>query len=122
MMPPIQQGITKKKTWTVEYPNKPSAIHPVSHSEGLPIPELPDSFSPCSDEEEERTPEETRQPFTSRGLGFFLNVTSAEPQKITQKELSDLVRNLGLSKNKAELLSSGRHCENDSISLQSKRF
>jgi hypothetical protein len=39
MVPPIQKGITKKKQWTVEYPNIPTAVHPVSHYEGLPIPE-----------------------------------------------------------------------------------
>jgi hypothetical protein len=82
---------------------------------------LPDSFSLDSDEEE-NTPEETPQPSTSRYLEFFLNATSAEPHKITQKELSDLTRDLELSKNKAELLSSGRHCENDSISLPPKIF
>jgi hypothetical protein len=60
------------------------------------------------------------QPFTSKDLEFFLNVTSAEPHKITQKELSDLIRDLELSKNKAELLSSGRHC--DSISFPPKAF
>jgi hypothetical protein len=65
------------------------------------------TFSPLDcDEEEENTPKETRQSFNSRDLKFFLNVTSAEPHKITQKELSDPIRNLKLSKNKGELLSS----------------
>jgi hypothetical protein len=68
-----------------------------------------------------KTPE-TPQPSTSRDPEFFLNVTSDEPQKITQAELSDLIRYLELSKNKAELLSSGRHCESDSISLPPKIF
>jgi hypothetical protein len=81
-----------------------------------------DSFSLDCDEEEENTPEKTPQPSTSRDSEFFLNVTSAEPHKITQKELSDLIRHLELSKNKAELLSSERHCESDSISLPPKRF
>ena len=103
----IQKGITKKEKWTVEYPNIPSTICPVPHCEGLPIPEPPDSFSLDSDEEEKNIPEETPQPSASRGLEFFLNVTSDEPHKITQIELSDPVRDLELSKNKAELLSSG---------------
>jgi hypothetical protein len=46
------------------------------------------------DEEEENAPEETPQPFTLRDPEFFLNVTFAEPQKITQKELSDPIRDL----------------------------
>jgi hypothetical protein len=49
----------------------------------------------------------TQQPSSSRNLEFFLNVISAEPHNITQKELSDLIRDTELSKNKAELLSSG---------------
>jgi hypothetical protein len=94
-VPPIQKGITKKKKCTVEYPNIPPAIHPVPHCEGLPIPEpSPDSFSLHCDEEEENTLKETPQPSTSRGPEFFLNVTSAEPHKLTQKELSDLIRDL----------------------------
>ena len=122
MVSPAQKGITKKKKWTVVCPNIPSAICPVPHCEGLPIPEPPASFSLDSDEEEKNTPEETPQPSTSRDREFFLNVTSDQPQKITQKELSDLIRDLELSKNKAELLSSGRHCESDSILLLSKTF
>jgi hypothetical protein len=123
-VPPIQKGITKKEKWRVEDPNIPSAIRPVPDCEGLPIPEPPDSFSLDCDEEEKNTPEETPQPSTSRALEFFLNVTSAEPHKTTQKELSDLIRDLHieLSKNKAELLSSGRHCESDKISLPPKIF
>jgi hypothetical protein len=122
MVPPIQKGITKKKKWTVERQNIPSAICPVPRCEGLPIPEHPDSFSLDSDEEEKNTPKETPQPSTSRDPELFLNVTSDEPHKIKRKELSDLIRDLELSMNKEELLSSGRHCESDSISLPPKRF
>jgi hypothetical protein len=122
MVNSIQKGITKKKKWRAEYPNIPLAIRLVPHCKGLSIPEPPDSFSLDCDEEEENTLEETPQPSTSRDLEFSLNVTSAEPHKITQKELSDLIRDLELSKNKAELLSSGRHCESDSILLLSKTF
>jgi hypothetical protein len=83
MVPPIQKGITKKKKWAVEYQNISWAILPVPHCEGRPIPEPPDSFSPGCDEEQDNTPEETRQPSTSRQPQFFLNATSAEPHKIT---------------------------------------
>jgi hypothetical protein len=44
-----------------------------------------DSFSLDSDDKEENTPKETPQPSTSRDLEFFLNITSAEAQKIMQK-------------------------------------
>jgi hypothetical protein len=107
MVPPIQKGITKKKKWAVEYPNIPLAIHSVPHCDGLPIPEHPDSFPLDCDEEEENTPEQTPQPTISRDLEPFLNVTSAELHKIMHKELSELISNLELSKNKEKLLSSG---------------
>jgi hypothetical protein len=122
MVPPTQKGITKKEKRTVEYPNIPSAIHLMPHCKSLSIPELLNSFSLDSDEEEENTPEETPQPSTSRDLEFLLNVTSAEPHKITQTELYDVFSNLELSKNKAGLLSTGRHCESDSILPPPKGF
>jgi hypothetical protein len=86
------------------------------------MPEPPNSFSVDSDEEPKNTPEEKPQPSTSRDLGFFLNVTFDEPHKVTQKQLSGLIRDLELSKKKAELLSSGQHCESGSISLPPKKF
>jgi hypothetical protein len=67
----------------------------------------PLSFSLDSEEEEKNTPKETPQPSTSRDPEFFLNATSDEPHKIMQKELSDLIRDVELSKNKPEVLSSG---------------
>jgi hypothetical protein len=84
----------------VEYPNIPSAIHPVPHCEGLPIPNPPDSFSVDCNEEEENTLRGTPQPSSSRDPEFFMNVTSAKPHKIMHKEVPDL-RDLELSKNKA---------------------
>jgi hypothetical protein len=65
----------------------------------------PDSFSLDRREEEENRPEETQQPSASGYPEVFLNLTSAKPHKITHKEHSDLVRDLKLSKRKAELLS-----------------
>lgn len=85
----------------MEYQNIPSAIRPVPHCESLPIPEPPNYFSLDCDDEEENTPEEIPQPSTTRNPEFFLNITFAEPHKIMQKEISDLIRDLQLSKNKA---------------------
>jgi len=55
----------------LEYPNIPSAICPLPYGEWLPILEPPNSFSLDCDEEEENTPEETKQPSTSKDLEFF---------------------------------------------------
>jgi hypothetical protein len=65
-------------------------------SECLPIPEHLNSFSLDWDEEKANTPEETWQPSTLRDPEFFLNLTSAEPHKIMQKEISGLIRDLEL--------------------------
>ncbi|GBM28834.1 hypothetical protein AVEN_43558-1 [Araneus ventricosus] len=52
MVPPASGGFNKKKKRTIEYPNIPSALRPVFHGEGLPIPEPPTDFSISSDEED----------------------------------------------------------------------
>jgi len=39
LVPPLSGGITKQKKSTVVYPNIPSALRPVPHGDGLPIPE-----------------------------------------------------------------------------------
>jgi hypothetical protein len=108
MVAPIQKGIKKSKTWTMLNRNIPSAISPVPHCEGLHIREPSDSFSlDCYEEEQRIHSKKHHSHLLQRHSGFFLNVTCAEPHKITQKELPDLNRDLELSKNKAELLSSG---------------
>jgi hypothetical protein len=82
----------------------PSDIRPVPHCESFPIPEPPPPsnyfFLEC-DDEEENTPEETLQPSTTRNPEFFLNITLAESDEIMQKEISGLIRDLEVSKNKA---------------------
>ncbi|XP_068235627.1 uncharacterized protein [Palaemon carinicauda] len=45
MVPPIQKGLSKKKKESIEYPNIPSAIRPIPHGEGLPVPDVPSSVS-----------------------------------------------------------------------------
>jgi len=82
MVHPIQK---KKKKWIVENPNIPSTICQVPHYHGLPIPEPSKSFLLDSDMEEENTFEETLQPSTYRDPEAFLNITFAEPYKITKK-------------------------------------
>ena len=41
MVPPVSGGIVKEKKWTIVYPNIPSALRPVLHGEGIPVPEAP---------------------------------------------------------------------------------
>jgi hypothetical protein len=106
MVPPLRQGFSKKKKWTLRYPNIPSAMRPVSHGEGLPVPEPPEIVTLESEREEDDEICDISEPSASNDHEFAQNVMSAEPHRITQNELNDLVRNLELSKGKAELLAS----------------
>ena len=53
VVPPVSVGITKKKKWSVVYPNIPSALRPFLHGEGISIPEPPKEFTIDSDDEAE---------------------------------------------------------------------
>jgi hypothetical protein len=52
MLPPVPGGITKKKKWTIVYPNIPSALLPVPQGEGISVSEPP-KFTIASDDEDE---------------------------------------------------------------------
>lgn len=101
------EGFSKKQRDKIQYPNLPSAIRPVPHSEELPVPIAPLNLdnivlgdSSSSTESDLQLPKHTTDDPT------FLPSTSSEPHLITQNKLNDLVRDLGLSKQKSELLGS----------------
>jgi len=52
MVAPILNGMSTKKKSTLVHPNIPSAILPVPHGNGLPVPEPPDYFAMYSDDED----------------------------------------------------------------------
>ena len=90
------------------YPNIPSALRPVPHGEGISVPEPPKQFDIDSDEEDEGEstsgspePPVSAEPHVSHGMS-----SAPQPHILTQNELNDLVRDLQLSKSKAELLGS----------------
>lgn len=90
-------GFNKKTKKNIVYPNLPSAIRPVEHSDDIPIPkppsELPQNFSEAGT--------------TSEGSGDeFAFSTNEEPQLFSQDDLDDLIRDLNLSKKSAQLLGS----------------
>ncbi|GBO45986.1 hypothetical protein AVEN_246439-1 [Araneus ventricosus] len=91
---------TEKKKSTIEYPNTPSALRPVSHSEELPIPEPPTDFSISSDEEDLDVSHNYPQASMSACGGskhdddFSCFNEISSPHKITSIELNDLVRDL----------------------------
>ena len=106
MVPPIQNGMSMKKKSTLVYPNIPSAIRPVPHGDGLPVPEPPDNLAMYSDDEDSvSSNSERQQPSASRDAEY-LPITDSSSHKVTEDELSDLIRDLELPKKKAELLAS----------------
>ncbi|GBN34360.1 hypothetical protein AVEN_107476-1 [Araneus ventricosus] len=112
MVPPASGGFNKKKKSTIEFPNILYALRPVPHGEGLPIPEPPTDFSISSDEEDLDVSHNSPQASTSACGGsrndydFSCFDETSSPHKITSVELNDLVRDLDLSKSKAEILAS----------------
>jgi hypothetical protein len=78
----------------------------VPQGDVLPVPEPPDNFATYSDGEESiSSKSEEQQPSASRAADY-LPSTDSFSYKITEDELKDLIRDLELSKNKAELLAS----------------
>ena len=79
------------------YPSIPSSIAPVPHCEDLLIPEPPTLELPsCANTSSE---EDTDADFCEAS-------TSEEPHFPNQQEMDDLIRDMGLTKENAELLTS----------------
>jgi hypothetical protein len=94
-------GHSSKTKSKIEYPNCQSAIRPVPHGDALPVPTPPadpQSLPPSSSEESEG---EQSDVYESVGES-----SSCGHHLINQAELNDLVRDLSLSKQHAELLAS----------------
>ena len=96
--------MNRKKKHSVEYPNVPSAIRPVAHGPGIPIPEPPKDFTvleslSSTDTEDERA----HDLWDQQSCGAS---SSKQPKLFTQDELNYLNRDLNLSKESAQLLGS----------------
>ena len=106
MVPLIQNGMSMKKKSTLVYRNIPSAIRPVPHGDGLPVPEPPGNFAMYSvDEDNVSSNSEEQQPSASRDADYLPSIDFSN-HKTTEGELNDLIKDLELPKNKAELLAS----------------
>jgi len=102
IIPPLRHGI--KKTRTVNCPNISSAIRPVPHTEDFPFPVPPKQYILDSDDKPTENQEKTLQTSTSTDAVFTADLQFNEFHRITQEDLNDLIRDLDLPKNKAELL------------------
>ncbi|UYV70254.1 hypothetical protein LAZ67_7002290 [Cordylochernes scorpioides] len=91
-------GITSKSRHTVEYPDLPSAMRPVPHSDILPVPQPPENVIFSDDDSDRREQQWDDTNFEAGAL--------SEPHLLTQGDLNDLVRDLDLSKKQSELLGS----------------
>ena len=93
-------GINKKKHKSFIYPNLPLALRPVAHCDEIPIPvfkELPDVPNENLDVSFEEEDDLNDNDFVPK---------SSEPILFNQDELSNLIRDLNLSKESSELLAS----------------
>lgn len=98
------KGITSKSKYIVKYPNLPSAMRPVLHSEEFPVPVYADmalNYNTDFDQGEiENSSGKKNDP------SYEDSSCSSEPYFPNQQDLNDLVRDLNLSKEQAEVLAS----------------
>ena len=93
-------GVNKKNRHCVTYPDLPSARKPVAHSSEVPIPNPPQNLNICSDSDEEQEHMDISEPYEPSDSEMN------NSKKLKQHQLNDLVRDLGLSKESAQLLGS----------------
>ncbi|KAL6467649.1 hypothetical protein MHYP_G00233260 [Metynnis hypsauchen] len=93
---------TGKNATPVTYPDIPSSIAPVPHCPELPVPTPPDRATPPS---EESSKSDTQEDVEDHDFSSCAD-EERKPYYPNQKDLNDLIRDLGLTKSNAELLTS----------------
>jgi hypothetical protein len=76
----------------------------VPHGGGRPVPEPPDSFAVYSDDEDSVSSNSEEEQLSASRDADYLPSTDSSNHKITKGDLNDLIRDLELPQNKAELL------------------
>ena len=102
------KGIGKKNRLNISYPSIPSAIRPVLHSDQFPPPVF-NGFVSSEDEETESKEEHMEMKYKRTDIeseDSCIESKKAVPQQFNQLELNDLVGDLDLSKQAAEILAS----------------
>ena len=87
------------------YPNLPSALRPVPHSDDLPSPAPPvnKDLLPLSDEDMQSEDDHATPLATEDNISVYSGAGDNEPHWITQEDMNDLARDLYLSKQQSEL-------------------
>ena len=106
IVPSIDHDITKKRTQLIQYPIFPSALRPVPHGEGLPVPDPPTNIPTEFSDDAANDNLEASEPSTLEDVTFLPIAVDDNSHQIFQNKLNDLVLDLGLSKSKAEPLGS----------------
>ena len=102
------KGIGKKNRLNISYPSIPSAIQSVLHSDEFP-PSVFNGFVSSEDEETESEEEHMKMEYKrtdTQSENSSTECKKAVTQQFSQLELNDLVRDLDLSKQAAEILAS----------------
>ena len=119
-------GVGKKNQHKITYPNIPSAIRPVLHTEEVPVPVfkgLPslDDKDIAHDTSEQASCDSELSEKCSQSKDYSSDTETFPVHKpLPQAELNDLVRDLGLSKKAAEFLASrlqGRNLVDHSVKV-----
>ena len=85
----------RKKTSVFDYPDLPSSLRPIAHSDDLPVPPNP-KMNECSSVPSDE----------STGDEDWYEDEDLKPHFPNEQELNDLIRDLGLTKSNAEILTS----------------
>ncbi|XP_076053032.1 uncharacterized protein LOC143032339 [Oratosquilla oratoria] len=93
------KGVNRKNKHCIQYPNVPSAIRPVPHGPGLPVPEPDVAMESSSESESDNALDRAEG-------GEYMPEENDRPVPLTQADLNDLTRDLNLSKESAQLLGS----------------
>ncbi|XP_076335173.1 uncharacterized protein LOC143238649 [Tachypleus tridentatus] len=88
-----------KNASAVMYPNLPSSIAPVPHCPEFPVPSPPERKQPST---EESSKSEEEVDVEDPGYNFRGAPGERNPYYPNQRDLSDLIRDLGLTKSNAE--------------------
>lgn len=100
------KGYNLKNKKVISYPNLPSAIRPMPHSNEVPVPEPPKSLDHISVDGSDHDEAHQMAAPDESSTSEFEPEPDPKPELFSQAELNDLVRDLGLPKDAAQLLGS----------------